>query len=189
MRSNCRQPYIYRINETDPEWEPMADGRPRLSLTPMTHHISQNLIFSYNFRGPSCASVALDHDDESSQYVDSRNVLVHGGVKFFDGMDRDAHHNLVLFPQGVMHGFQCLHALTGTLNLSSSHTHFKSNHCVLLTGQNPYNCGVGPAPFYNHTHRVELRNNTFSWPANDGSVPWDVSNVLLPAHNAGLRVH
>lgn len=105
-------------------------------------------------------------------------MLVHGGVKFFDGMDRVAHHNLVLFPQGVMHGFQCLHALTGTLNLSSVHTHFESNHCVLLEGQNPYNCGVGPAPFYNRTHRVDLRNNTFSWPANNGSVPWDVRTAL-----------
>jgi hypothetical protein len=127
--------------------------------------------------GPSCSSIALDHDDESSQYEDTRNVLVHGGVKFFDGMDRTAYDNLVLFPQGVMHGFQCLHALTGTLNLSSSHTHFESNHCVMLPGQNPYNCGVGPAPFYNKTHRVDLHNNTFSWPSNNGSVPWDDLNT------------
>jgi hypothetical protein len=68
------------------------------------------------------------------------------------------------------------------------HTHFESNHCVLLDGQNPYNCGVGPAPFYNRTHRVDLRNNTFSWPANNGSVPWDVRTALgLQLHPTGWR--
>lgn len=106
----------------------------------MTHTIRGNLIFSYSFHGPSCSSIALDHDDESSQYIDERNALVHGGVKFFDGIDRTAHNNLILYSQGVMHGYQCLHALTGTLNLSSAHTHFESNHCVMLPGQNPYTC-------------------------------------------------
>jgi len=46
-------------------------------------------------------------------------------------MDRAARNNLVLFPQGVMHGYQCFHALSTTLNLSSAHSHFADNHCVL----------------------------------------------------------
>ena len=66
--------------------------------------------------------------------------------------------------QGVMHGYQCFHALSAGLNLSSSHTHFVDNHCVMLPEQSPYNCGAGPAPFFNKTHHIETRNNTFSYP-------------------------
>jgi hypothetical protein len=46
-----RQPYIYRINETDVATTPLPDGTPRLSITPITHRLRSNLIFSYNFHG------------------------------------------------------------------------------------------------------------------------------------------
>ena len=119
-----------------------------------------------------------------SRYLDEHNVLVHGGVKFFDGMDRTARKNLVLYPQGVMHGYQCFHALSGNLNLSSSHTHFTDNHCVLLPEQSPYNCGAGAAPFFNATFRVETRNNTFSYPG--AAVPpcWNTSDDTCHGKNS-----
>jgi hypothetical protein len=159
-----RQPYIYRADEHDNRTAPAPDGTPRLMISPQTQLIRQNLIFSYNFHGPSCASIALDHDDESSQYEDSRNVLVYGGIKFFDGMDKTASSNLVLFPNGVMHGFECFHALSSTRNLSSAHSHFVGNQCVMRPKQTVYNCGAGPSPFYNKSYHVAVANNTFTYP-------------------------
>jgi hypothetical protein len=58
---SCR--YVYRINEWDSRIEPAPDGTPRLAISPQTQRITANLIFSYNFHGPSCASTAVDHDD------------------------------------------------------------------------------------------------------------------------------
>jgi len=82
----------------------------------------------------------------------------------------------VLYPQGVMHGYQCFHALSAKLNLSSAHTHFVDNHCVMLPEQSPYNCGAGPAPFLNRTHHIETRNNTFSYPGAAVEPCWNASD-------------
>ena len=40
----------------------------------------------------------LDHDDESSQYNDTDNVLVYGGIKYFDGINRTSTKNLIIMP-------------------------------------------------------------------------------------------
>ena len=64
-----RQPYVYRLNESE------TDGSGELRISPQTQTISNNLIYNVNFNGQSCGSIALDHDDESSQYNDTDNVL------------------------------------------------------------------------------------------------------------------
>lgn len=68
------------------EEDKLAAGR--LAISPQTQVISRNLVFNINFHGPSCGSIAIDFDDESSQYNVTKNVLAYGGVKCFDGMDR-----------------------------------------------------------------------------------------------------
>ena len=45
-----------------------------LSISPQTHVISHNLIYNINFRGASCGSIALDHDDEASEPGDPSEV-------------------------------------------------------------------------------------------------------------------
>ena len=45
------------------------DGTPALSISPETQTIKGNLVINYNYHGPACGSIALDHDDESSQCV------------------------------------------------------------------------------------------------------------------------
>eukprot|EP00040_Diaphanoeca_grandis_P030936 m.183931 g.183931 ORF g.183931 m.183931 type:complete len:1001 (+) comp32172_c0_seq1:207-3209(+) len=175
-----RQPYIYRINEHDNQTQPHADGTPRLAISPKTQTIAQNLIFNYNFHGEQCGSVALDHDDASSQYLDEKNVLVYGGIKFFYGMDRVATNNLIIAPGGVEHGFQCFHALTTNRNLSSAHTFYTNNHCILRKGEFPYNCGAGPGAFYNTTHHITLANNTFTWASESEDPGWDQTCACYP---------
>ena len=50
--------------------------------------IANNFIFNFNFHGQSCGLINIDFDDETSQMNVTRNLLVYGGVKCFDGMDR-----------------------------------------------------------------------------------------------------
>ena len=120
-----------------------------------------------------CGSVALDLDDESSQYHIHHNVLLYGGQKTFDGMDRTIEQNLVVYPfASPVAGSSCFHALNARRNLSSAHTHFVHNHCVLRPGDFPYDCGAGPAPFFNKTDRVEVNYNTFSFPGSTTDPDW-----------------
>jgi hypothetical protein len=54
-------------------------------------------------------------------------VLVYGGIKTFDGMDRHVWDNLILFAgASPFHSGAgaCYHALQSTRNVSSAHTHF-----------------------------------------------------------------
>lgn len=134
----------------------------KLLISPLTQTIANNLIFNVNFHGQSCGSIALDHDDESSQYNDTENVLVFGGIKFFDGINRHASKNLIVYPYAAKSaGAPCFHALNAQRNLSSHFSHFFENDCVMRATDFPYNCGAGPAPFYNKTDRVDVHSNTF----------------------------
>ena len=147
-----RQPYVYSVD----------DDVNVLSISPQTHVISHNLIFNINFRGSSCGSIALDHDDESSQYDDNNNVLVFGGIKFYDGINRSSSENLIIHPwAGRAAGPPCFHALQADRNLSSHFSHFTANTCVIRAGDYPYYCDAGGAPFFNKTDRVDVRDNIF----------------------------
>ena len=90
---------------------------------------------------------------------------MYGGVKCFDGMDRHVWNNLIIYPgAAVSAGPACFHALSSTRNLSSAHTHFYNNTCVQRPGDFVYNCGAGPAPFYNKTDHVDVHGNSFIFP-------------------------
>ena len=53
-------------------------------------------------------------------------------------MDRNISHNLIVFPFAApIAGPACYHALSSTRNLSSAHTHFFENHCVLRATDYP----------------------------------------------------
>ena len=49
-----RQPYIYRLNESQ------TDGKGELRISPQTQTIANNLIFTVNFNGQSCGSIGID---------------------------------------------------------------------------------------------------------------------------------
>jgi hypothetical protein len=156
-----RQPYVTRKNESD-----LSDGA-ELQISPDVTNIRANMIFNYNFHphGSSCGSVTVDLDDESSQFNITSNVLLYGGIKNFDGMDRNNSNNLVIYP-GVQGG-GCYDALQANRNISSGHSHFFNNHCVMSHGHYPYNCGAGPAPFYNETYHIQTHGNIFSYAGAD----------------------
>jgi hypothetical protein len=142
-----------------------TSASPKLKISPDTQIIRNNLVYNVNFHAQSCGSIAIDFDDESSQYNVTQNVLVYGGVKTFDGMDRQIWDNLVVYPgAAVSAGPACFHALQSTRNLSSLHTHFFDNTCVLRPGDFAYNCGAGPAPFHNKTDHVDVHANKFIFP-------------------------
>ena len=50
-----RQPYVYRINESDPLWE-VGEGKETipLGISPQTSSLERNLIINFNFYGPQC---------------------------------------------------------------------------------------------------------------------------------------
>ena len=103
----------------------------------------------------------LDHDDESSQYNDTDNVLVYGGIKYFDGINRTSTKNLIIMP-GLFGAIRsCLSLPVGLSgrNLSGHFSHFVDNTCVQPHDGFPYQC-VG-SPFYNKTDRVDVRDNAF----------------------------
>jgi len=154
-----RQPYVYRLNEDE------VDGKGLLAISPQTQVITKNMVFNVYFHGQSCGSINIDFDDETSQMNVTENVLVYGGAKAFDGMDRHFSNNLIVYPKAAKSaGPACFHALSSTRNLSSQHTHFFDNTCVLFPNDYPYNCGAGPAPFFNTSYHVDVHSNKFIFP-------------------------
>jgi hypothetical protein len=103
----------------------------------------------------------MQHDDESSQYNDTDNVLVYGGIKYFDGINRTATKNLVIMPglYGAIRGCLSLPVGLGGRNFSGHFSHWTDNTCVQPATGFPYEC-VG-SPFFNKTDRVDVRDNTF----------------------------
>ena len=87
-----RQPWLY--SKTD---QPGGE----LALSPGTHQLRGNFIFNTNFLGHSNGLYCIDHDDGSSQYNDTGNVLVYGGVKYRDGVNRSVSDNLVIYSLGA----------------------------------------------------------------------------------------
>jgi len=98
-------------------------------------------------------AAGLDHDDESSQYNDTDNVLVFGGIKYFDGINRSSTKNLIIMPGlfGAIRGCLSLPVGLSGRNLSGHFSHFVDNTCVQPHDGFPYQC-VG-SPFYNKTDR------------------------------------
>lgn len=131
-----RQPYIYRVDEN------ASGANSLLAISPQTQVLHKNVVLNFNFKeGVQCGSIAIDFDDESSQYNVTSNVLLYGGVKCFDGMDRHVFNNLVVYPfASPMAGSACFHALSSSRNRSSEHTHFVNNHCVLRPTDYPSVC-------------------------------------------------
>jgi hypothetical protein len=106
-----------------------------------------------------------------------------------------ARNNLILFPMGVMHGYQCFHALTSTRNLSSAHTHFEHNHCAMRSQEGVFvTCKSCPhsyfqlrscsSPTHTRTHaRTHSRARAHTH-ASDG-VPlyaFDANGFKRPSH-------
>jgi hypothetical protein len=46
-----RQPYIYRLNESQ------TDGKGELRISPLTQTIANNLIYTVNYNGQACGSI------------------------------------------------------------------------------------------------------------------------------------
>ena len=79
-----RQPYITQ-----------QPGNTTASLTPAWNHITANLLFNaYSSTWP------IDHDDGSSYYIDSQNVLIYGGAKNYYGHSKINYQQLYIYPDG-----------------------------------------------------------------------------------------
>eukprot|EP00041_Stephanoeca_diplocostata_P020313 m.452328 g.452328 ORF g.452328 m.452328 type:complete len:998 (+) comp21539_c0_seq2:36-3029(+) len=179
-----RQPYIYRVNEYDVTDRGGGDSTTPYRISPQTQVIRRNLVINFNFHGVQCGSIAIDFDDESSQYHVESNVLVYGGQKCFDGMDRNVTKNLFIYPSSSpVAGPACFHALSSTRNRSSAHTHFVNNHCVHEPSSFPYNCGAGPSPFFNESMHVDVDHNTFSFPGATAEPGWKGACQCYPGPN------
>ena len=64
-----------------------------MSARPLTNFVTGNLLLNnYNSLWP------IDHDDGSSFYEDSYNVCIYGGFKQYLGHNKEAHHQLYLYP-------------------------------------------------------------------------------------------
>ena len=118
-----RQPWLW--SKTD---MPGSD----LELSPATHQLKNNFIFNTNFLGISHGLYCIDHDDGSSQYNDTGNVLVYGGIKYRDGVNKSASGNLVVYSLGA--AFQVNGFLTDSF----------FDNTVILNGGPGYTC-VGNA--------------------------------------------
>ena len=183
-----RQPFVYRLDEDNSSSE--------LAISPQTTFFNANLIINFNYHGASCGSIAIDFDDETSQMDVAGNVLVFGAVKTFDGMDRSVSNNLILYAHNAnrMATSCCLAALQSTRNVSSAHTHFFNNTCVLPADSNAlYECGAGPGPFANRSYRVHTHSNRFFFP-DQSELPaneelWGGCNLWggSPKHEEGPR--
>ena len=80
--------------------------------------------------------------------------------------------NLIVYPSATPSAGRCFHALTSTRNRSSAHTHFVENTCVLAPSDEAYNCGAGPAPFYNRSYHIQVERNRFYFPKAPAPPGW-----------------
>ena len=76
------------------------DQNHSLRLAPQMRTIRRNMIFS------PCPSQLIDHDDLSSEYLDELNVLVGGGVKNRNGLNKAVNSNLVVQSRDGLVSFQ-----------------------------------------------------------------------------------
>lgn len=94
--------------------------------------------------------------------------------------------NLVVTPSVIPSaGPACFHALSSTRNVSSAHTHFFNNTCILQSGDYPYNCGAGPSPFYNKSYHVDVHQNRFCYLNTTSQPAWTGACGCWPPAKTG----
>ena len=105
-------------------------GATGVEMVPHRFAIRGNFVVRTSYRGPSKNLYCIDHDDGSSMYNDTGNVLVYVGIKHREGLSKLASGNLLLYPNGddgreVPYADQCL----GTGN------RYERNTVLTHTGQ------------------------------------------------------
>eukprot|EP01116_Phalansterium_solitarium_P024441 TRINITY_DN8967_c0_g1_i1.p1 TRINITY_DN8967_c0_g1~~TRINITY_DN8967_c0_g1_i1.p1 ORF type:complete len:796 (-),score=236.81 TRINITY_DN8967_c0_g1_i1:141-2528(-) len=127
--------------------------------------IRNNFMINLNYAtGQISASWTLDHDDGSSMYNDTNNVLLYGGIKFRDGMNRTASYNLIVNDNMHVADFQVLYA--------NSHDTFFENIGIDLSGHGGfYGCDELP----NRVPAFFTFNNVFATPTNQ-SLPFVINS-------------
>ena len=84
-----RQPYITKVR----------DGKTP-TLTPAENFITQNLVIA-NYQ----AYWPIDHDDGSSYYTDTYNVIAYAGAKYYLGHSKVSSNNLFIYPDAIRNSF------------------------------------------------------------------------------------
>ena len=130
-----RQPFLYK-DKTGSSWK----------LTPEPHQLRGNLCFNTNFRGTTHSGYCFDLDDGSSQYNITGNVMVYGGVKVRDGIERHISGNLFVYS----------HSAVDWQIAGFNSSLYQGNTLVSDTG-NAYNC-VGAA-FLVRRHKTAFRQS------------------------------
>lgn len=77
-----------------------VDGLP--TMTPAINHLFGNFIINSGGGG-----FPIDHDDGSSLYSDTFNLLLYGGAKNWGGHDKRSNNNVYVFPD-VVEGGTCV---------------------------------------------------------------------------------
>ena len=77
-----------------------ANASSATRMVPNTNFIHNNFIIRSSFKVPSNNLYCIDHDDGSSMYNDTENFLVCGGIKFREGVHKNALGNFMAFPNG-----------------------------------------------------------------------------------------
>jgi hypothetical protein len=109
--------------DRSPHIFPGADGLP--TMTPAFNHLFGNFFINSGGGG-----FPIDHDDGSSLYKDTYNVLLYGGAKFFLGHDKRSNHNLFVFPDVVEGGTCVLDEGTQWPDAGYGES-FCNNHCLI----------------------------------------------------------
>jgi hypothetical protein len=105
--------------DRSPHIFPGPDGLP--TMVPTYNLLYGNLIFN---NGPTSEMYPIDHDDGSSRYTDTWNVLVYGGAKYTLGNGKQVAHNLYVFPD-VLRGGTCI------MDNSGREESFYQNQCLV----------------------------------------------------------
>ena len=129
-----------------------------LQMVPQQSHIRNNFIVRTSFLGPSKNLYCIDHDDGSSMYNDTDNLLVYGGIKFREGLSKHASGNYLVYPNGpdsreVPFADQC----KGTNNS------FTGNTVISHSGQFYGSCAAYDTD--GKVFHVEIDFNTYYSPA------------------------
>eukprot|EP01052_Picozoa_sp_SAG31_P034353 SAG31_NODE_4004_length_3672_cov_4.391548_2_plen_969_part_00 len=109
--------------DRSPHIFPGSDGRP--SMVPAFNHLFGNFFINSGGGG-----FPIDHDDGSSLYNDTFNVLLYGGAKNYYGHDKQAMNNLYVFPDMVEGGVCILDEGPQWPNAGYGEM-FCHNHCLI----------------------------------------------------------
>eukprot|EP01060_Flectonema_neradi_P034851 TRINITY_DN6248_c0_g1_i1.p1 TRINITY_DN6248_c0_g1~~TRINITY_DN6248_c0_g1_i1.p1 ORF type:complete len:851 (+),score=175.79 TRINITY_DN6248_c0_g1_i1:40-2553(+) len=181
-----RQAFLTKAPVDDGFPDSVKWGLSGLSILPEVNQMTNNFIINgYN------GVWSLDHDDGSSFYNDSDNLLVWGGCKNYEGHSKNCTHNVIVYP-GIPNRSSGTRRCQTSDNSIFGNQFYFGNQCITNDG-NAYSINSYSGPpctpknllndFY-HTHTNKFYSPGYSFTAQCSSTTYDWTQWIATSQDA-----